>query len=141
VVATGAAPAPVAAAPRLRTIRLFLLLAGVALTAQGAVSLALAAAGAVLPDLAQAFVADPRHAAVHVVWGLAMLLTLGARASGARALISLTLLFGVFYTALGVLGVILYHPFGLHLGPGENVFHLVVGPTALVVGWRGRRAG
>ena len=67
-----------------------------------------------------------------------MLLVLGARSSDARALTTLTLLFGVFYTALGVLGLILYYPFGLHLGPGENVFHLVVGPAALVVGWRSR---
>jgi hypothetical protein len=139
VVTAAAAPAAAVAGRRLRPLHLFLLLAGIALTGQGALSLALAAAGAVLPELAQAFVADPRHATLHLLWGLVMLVVLGTRYDDARALTALTLIFGVFYTALAFLGVFVFHPFGLHLGPGENVFHFVVGPTALVVGWRALR--
>ncbi|HVG97274.1 MAG TPA: hypothetical protein VNK05_10255 [Chloroflexota bacterium] len=137
----GAAPAPAPAVGdrRLRPLRLFLLLTGIALTAQGALSLALAAAGAVLPDLAQAFVADPRHATLHVLWGLVVLVVLGTRYDDARTLTALTLLFGVFYTALAFLGLFVFRPFGLHLGPGENVFHFVVGPAALATGWSALR--
>jgi hypothetical protein len=40
----------------------------------------------------------------------------------------------VFYTALGVLGVGLHHPFGLELGIFENTFHLTAGPLTLLVG-------
>ena len=135
------APAPAVGDRRLRPLRLFLLLTGIALTAQGALSLALAlaAAGAVLPDLAQAFVADPRHATLHVLWGLVVLVVLGTRYDDARTLTALTLLFGVFYTALAFLGLFVFRPFGLHLGPGENVFHFVVGPAALATGWSALR--
>jgi hypothetical protein len=141
VVTAGAAagPAGPAAARRLRPLRRFLLLAGIALTGQGALSLVLAAAGAALPPLAQALVADPVHATVHVVWGLVMLAGLGTRSAGARRLTALTLGFGVFYTALAFLGLFVHRPFGLHLGPGENLFHFVVGPAALIVGGRALR--
>jgi hypothetical protein len=137
VVTAGAAAGP-ADARRRRPLRRFLLLAGIALTGQGALSLALDAAGAALPPLARAFVADPLHATVHVLWGLTMLIVLGTRAGDARALTALALSFGVFYTALAFLGLVVHDPFGLHLGPGENVFHFLVGPAALVVGWRAR---
>jgi hypothetical protein len=46
----------------------------------------------------------------------------------------------VFYVALAVLGVMLDDPFGLRLGPGENGFHFIVGPAALVVGSLALRA-
>jgi hypothetical protein len=46
----------------------------------------------------------------------------------------LALVFGVFYTTLGVLGVSLHHPFGLQLGNFENSFHLTAGPLTLLVG-------
>jgi hypothetical protein len=48
--------------------------------------------------------------------------------------VRLTLSFGVFYTALAVLGVAVHHPFGLRLDRGENVFHLLVGPITLALG-------
>ena len=56
----------------------------------------------------------------------------------ATQFLPLVLIFGVFYTALAFLGLFVHYPFGLHLGPGENVFHFLVGPAALVVGWRAR---
>jgi hypothetical protein len=114
----------------------YLLAVGVLLLGQGAVSLLLDRAGAQLPPLLQAFVADPRHALVHVVWGLVMLAVGGARRHDHAVLAVVTLVFGVFYTGLGFLGVFLHYPFGLHLGPGEDVFHFVVGTSALILGAR-----
>jgi hypothetical protein len=80
---------------------------------------------------------DTRHNLLHVVWGIGLLaiaVTPQGRASTRVAWAALV--FGVFYVALGVLGVVLDRPFGLLLGPGENVFHFVVGPLALVLGAR-----
>jgi hypothetical protein len=91
-----------------------------------------------LPPLAQVFVADPLHAGIHLAWGVAMLATLATR--GDRETLSgLAIAFGMFYVALAFLGVLVYHPFGLMLGPGENAFHFIVGPTSLVLGVWGRR--
>jgi hypothetical protein len=42
------------------------------------------------------------------------------------------LLFGVFYVGLAFVGMVLVNPFGLLLGPGENLFHLTVGTGSLV---------
>jgi hypothetical protein len=50
-----------------------------------------------------------------------------------RGYARLTLAFGVFYTALAVLGLAVHHPFGLRLDRGENVFHLLVGPITLAL--------
>jgi hypothetical protein len=108
---------------------------GAALLAQGALSLLIDTAGIALPRLVQAFIGDPLHAVIHVIWGIVML---GCSAIGrSRETIALlSLVFGVFYVSLGFLGVLVHHPFGLLLGPGENVFHLVVGPASLVMGVR-----
>ncbi len=78
------------------------------------------------------------HAILHVVWGtfgLAYMFTL----RGERERLALGLLFGVFYTLLGFLGIIFLNPFGLRLGWPENLFHLVVGPLMLLLSifaWR-----
>ena len=72
------------------------------------------------------------HAILHIVWGLAgivFLLIFHSR----RALIGLGLTFGIFYTLLGISGVLVNNAFGLQLALGENVFHLVVGPLTLIV--------
>jgi hypothetical protein len=110
---------------------------GTLLLAQGALSLAVDGSGVTLQPVLQAFVGDPLHASIHVIWGAAMLALLavrGDRLTLARASIG----FGVFYVTLAVLGVLVHHPFGLLLGPGENVFHFLVGPVALIVGiWDG----
>jgi hypothetical protein len=72
---------------------------------------------------------DTRHNLLHVVWGIALL----ALAWMDQAAIAATV-FGVFYVALAFAGVILVNPFGLRLGPGENAFHFIVGPLALLLG-------
>ena len=114
-------------------LHLWVGLAGVMLLLQGALSLVIDLAGLTLTPLLQAFVGDPLHASIHVAWGIAMLLTLrmrGDRGSLAR----ISVIFGCFYIGLALLGVLVYHPFGLRLGPGENVFHFLIGPASLVFG-------
>src|SRR5579884_1976060 len=76
---------------------------------------------------------DARHGALHIAWGLALLLLLRAGV-GARGLAWSAVVFGVFYVTLGMLGVVMHDPFGLLLGPGENGFHFIVGTSALLVG-------
>ena len=76
---------------------------------------------------------DTLHNAIHVVWGAAIvgLMMRGLSALGASVL---ALCFAAFYVPLGVLGLLVDRPFGLMLGPGQNAFHFVVGPAALVLG-------
>jgi hypothetical protein len=80
---------------------------------------------------------DTRHNLLHVVWGIGLLaIAATPHVSGSRRTAWAALIFGVFYVTLGVLGVVMDRPFGLQLGPGENVFHFTVGPLALVLGAR-----
>jgi hypothetical protein len=72
---------------------------------------------------------DTRHNLLHIVWGIALL----ALAWKHQAALGATI-FGVFYVALAIAGVVLMNPFGLRLGPGENAFHFAVGPLALILG-------
>ena len=81
---------------------------------------------------------DDRHAVLHIAWG-AVLLPAAARASD-RALIALGFVFGVFYSALALLGILVDDPFGLRLGVGENAFHAIVGPLGLVLAYARLRA-
>ena len=81
-----------------------------------------------------AFGIDFWHAWIHIIWGLAGLVVLKTSRTSQR-LVYLALIFGVFYTALGVWGVLAVHPLGLELDLPENAFHLVAGPIALVLGW------
>jgi hypothetical protein len=78
---------------------------------------------------------DLRHNLLHVVWGIALLaVTMKSGPGRQRRLISAALIFGAFYTALGVVGLTVDRPFGLLLGPGENAFHFTVGPLSLIIG-------
>ena len=122
-----------------RSVRLFLGIAGVLLLLQGSASLLRAALSISVPELVLAFTnADPLHAVIHITWGLVMLLALVLPVTEyAQAL--LVLIFGVFYTMLAFLGTLVYHPLGLQLGIGENVFHFVVGPLALILAYRALR--
>ncbi|MFN8471685.1 MAG: hypothetical protein U0822_05785 [Anaerolineae bacterium] len=124
-----------------RLVRLFLGIAGALLLLQGSASLVRVALAIPVPELVLDFTnADPLHATIHIIWGIVMLLALVLPVSErARAL--LVLVFGVFYTVLAFLGTLVYHPFGLQLGLGENVFHFVVGPLALIVAYIGLRQG
>jgi hypothetical protein len=86
---------------------------------------------------------DTRHNVLHVVWGVALLVVVFvlARDGHEPRIAWAAVLFGMFYVALGVLGLTLDQPFGLQLGPGENAFHFVVGPLALGLGaWALRTA-
>ena len=76
--------------------------------------------------------ADPLHAAIHIAWALAMLAA-AARVDDARVA-GLLLIFGLFYVGLAALGILVHHPFGLRLDAGENGFHSIVGPLALLIG-------
>jgi hypothetical protein len=73
------------------------------------------------------------HAWIHIIWGITGVGVLMARSSRGPA-IWLALIFGVFYTALGILGVSIHHPLGLELDWFENSFHLTAGPATLLFG-------
>jgi hypothetical protein len=80
---------------------------------------------------------DTRHNLLHVVWGIGLLaIALTPQVRGSRSVAWAAVVFGVFYVALGVLGVLVDRPFGLLLGPGENAFHFIVGPLAFLLGAR-----
>ena len=128
----------------LTILRGYLWFLGFLLLGHGVGSLALRALGYTDPSLTHGFVhADPLHAAIHIIWGTTMLLFLAGRAQDWQV-VDLALIFGVFYVSLAFLGVLVYHPFGLELGPFENSFHFVVGPTTLALGliafWEGNYA-
>jgi hypothetical protein len=80
-----------------------------------------------------AFGIDYWHAWIHIAWGLVGVAVLLA-SKGREPLVWLALVFGVFYTVLGVTGVHIHHPFGLELDLLENTFHLIAGPLSLLVG-------
>jgi len=81
---------------------------------------------------------DTAHSWIHIIWGAAGLTVLLVYRSP-RAAVTLALVFGVFYTAFGVLGVVIHHPLGLELDGFENAFHLTAGPLTLVIGLLGLR--
>ena len=117
-----------------RLLRLYIGFLGVLLLSHGIGSLVLRALGLTDPSLTHGFVhADPLHALIHIVWGTTMLLFLAGRANDGQ-IVALALIFGGFYVSLAFLGVLVYHPFGLELGPFENAFHFVVGPSTLALG-------
>lgn len=79
--------------------------------------------------------ADPRHPWVHIIYGAIIIAALLARRPE-RELAVLSTVFGIFYLGLSALGALTDDPLGLRLGPGESVFHLVVGSSALIIGLR-----
>jgi hypothetical protein len=106
--------------------RLYGFIVGAGLMLEGGLLLVLAG----LPNVALPFATgDVRHNALHVVWGAVMLALLRTRPR-----IPTVLIFGVFYTGLGLAGVLVDRPFGLVLGPAENAFHFMVGPLAVALG-------
>lgn len=74
------------------------------------------------------------HAILHIAWGLVGLIILFTQRSN-RTRLGLGLTFGVFYTLLGFLGIVVHNPFGLRLAWEENLFHLTVGPLMLLLVW------
>lgn len=74
------------------------------------------------------------HAILHIVWGtIGLIILITQRSYSVRLGLGLT--FGLFYTLLGILGIILTNPFELRLGWQENLFHLTVGPLMLILVW------
>lgn len=124
----------------LQVLRTYLWVLGPGILLQGLASVALRAAHIDAPPAVLPWVnADRLHAIIHITWGLAMMALLAQR-GGELRLVQLALVFGVFYTILAFLGMLMHHPFGLELGPGENAFHVVVGPLALLLGLWATRA-
>jgi hypothetical protein len=116
------------------TLRSYLGLLGATLLGQGLLSWALDWSGRASSRLPSRLASsDPRHAFIHVSWGMVMLV-LVARGTSERGYAWLALWFGVFYTALAMLGLAVHHPLGLRLDRGENVFHLLIGPVTLAIG-------
>jgi len=108
-----------------RLARIYGLVLGAGLLVEGSALLAL--------DVVSTPTGDTRHNALHVVWGGVILAALMPKNEPYRTALVM-LVFGIFYTLLAVAGVLLDNPLGLRLGPGENAFHFIVGPVALVMG-------
>jgi len=134
------------AGPGRRALELYLWLVMAGLLLQGSGSLLLD----LRPDvqaatpwlLATIMNANPPHAWLHITWGLAGLAVL-VELRSPQARLWLGLVFGVFYTALGFVGIAVHDPFGMRLLFPENTFHLTVGPLMLLLtwlAWRERRA-
>ena len=77
---------------------------------------------------------DIRHAILHMSWGAVGLVYLFAFRT-LRVQLRLAWVFGIFYVALGLLALAVFHPFGLRLELPENVFHLTVGPLMLILAY------
>jgi hypothetical protein len=111
-----------------RLVRLYVLALGAGLLVEGG---ALLLVNALALPLAIG-TNDTPHNLLHGVGGVGLL---GIVAASRRNTVACAaVVFGVFYIALGVIGVLVDRPFGLLLGPGENVFHFTVGPLALLLG-------
>ena len=123
----------------LRLVRLYVLVLGVGLLLDGALLLVLNALGVQAP----VNTTDTRQNLLHVAWGVALLAVSFAARNGHELRAAwAAVIFGAFYVALGVLGLTIDQPFGMQLGQGENAFHFVVGPLALVLGaWALRSPG
>ncbi len=113
-------------------VRLYVLVLGAGLLLEGGALFVADSLGLAVPGFASS---DTRHNLLHVVWGVALLaIWITSQRDHIIRVIWAALVFGAFYIALGILGLTLDRPFGLLLGPGENVFHFTVGPVALVLG-------
>jgi hypothetical protein len=128
--------------PAIRIFHIYLWLTMILLFVQGTGSLVLD----LRPDLtssipwllATVMNGNPPHAVLHIVWGVVGLFVLFVLRSD-RIWLTLGVIFGVFYTFLGFLGIAVHNPFDLRLAWQENAFHLTVGPLMLVLAflaWR-----
>ena len=79
----------------------------------------------------------PVHSTLHILTGLLALGTL--RWGGARGAWWFALLFGLFYTSLGLIGLLAGQTFGLGLQPFDHPFHLLAGAPGLLAASLGYR--
>ena len=115
-----------------RLARLYVAVLGAGLLLDGGLLLVVNALGI---QVSGVNATDVRHNLLHVIWGVALLVvSFVARGGHELRVVWAALIFGAFYVALGVVGLTVNEPFGLQLGPGENAFHLIVGPLALLLG-------
>jgi hypothetical protein len=119
-----------------RLVRQYVWILGAGLLLEGAALIVVDRLGLPVGTLAS----DTPHNVLHIVWGL-VLLGVVSTGRGARRVAWAAVVFGVFYIALGILGVIVDRPFGLLLSPSVNAFHFTVGPLALVLGLWALRSG
>ncbi|MBV9322922.1 MAG: hypothetical protein JO352_03920 [Chloroflexi bacterium] len=114
-----------------RLLRLYIWVLGAGLLLDGAVLLLVDWLGVPVPVNAT----DWRHNLLHVVWGIALLIVSALAKDRQEIRVAwAAVVFGAFYIVLGVLGLTIDQPFSLQLGPGENAFHFLVGPVALILG-------
>ncbi len=74
---------------------------------------------------------DPRHAVIHLLFGL-----IGAAIGfwQPEGAVPFTLFFGLFYVALAIFGTFTSIHFGMKLGFSENSLHWTLGTLAAVIG-------
>ncbi|MBV9323022.1 MAG: hypothetical protein JO352_04445 [Chloroflexi bacterium] len=114
-----------------RLVRLYVWVVGAGLLLDGALLLLVNGLDVPVPVNAT----DWRYNLLHLVWGIALLaVSVLARDGHDIRVAWAAVIFGAFFVSLGVLGLTIDQPFGLQLGPGENAFHFIVGPVALILG-------
>jgi hypothetical protein len=114
-----------------RLVQIYVLVVGALLVLDGA--LQLLATGLGVPATMGA--ADWGQGLLHLATGVALLVVSWISRDGYPIRVAwAAVIFGAFYVALGVLGLTVDQPFGLQFGLGENVFHIVVGAVALILG-------
>ena len=135
------------ALPAARLLQLYIWLIMALLLVQGSGSLLLGLQpdiAALVPGLLATIMnSNPPHAILHIAWGTFGLFVLATQRSE-RARRGLGLTFGIFYTLLGFLGLVVHNPFGMRLAWQENLFHLTIGPLMLaltLLAWRAGAAG
>jgi hypothetical protein len=112
-------------------MRVYVLVLGVGLLVEGGGLLLLDRLG--IP--ADSGTSDAGRNVLYFAWGIALVgISITARGHAATRVIWAALVFGSFYVAMAVLGLTIERPFGLLLGPGENIFHFMIGSLALVLG-------
>ncbi len=113
-------------------VRLYVLVLGAGLLLEGGALLLADSLGLAVPGFMSS---DTRRNLLHVVWGMALLgVWITSQRRHVSRVIWAGLVSGAFSVALGILGLTIDRPFGLVLGPGDNVFHFTVGPLALALG-------
>jgi hypothetical protein len=114
-----------------RLVQIYVWVVGALLVLDGALQLLATGLGV----LASIGAADWGRGLLHLATGVALLVVSWISRDGYPIRVAWAgVIFGAFYVALGVLGLTVDQPFGLQLGMGENVFHIVVGAVALILG-------